>query len=69
MPGVKTITNIAVKCSCGTNLSEHATVEYSPVGEATMIVPVKCVRCSSKIFNEGRQRGFDEGFFEGKSSA
>ena len=68
MPGVKTITNIAVKCTCGTNLSEHATVEYSSIGEATMIVPVKCVRCSSKIYNEGRQRGFDEGYLEGKSS-
>ena len=68
MPGVKTITNILVKCSCGTDLSEHATVEYSPTGQATIIVPVKCTKCSSKIFNEGCKVGYDKGYFDGVAS-
>jgi len=68
MPGVKTITNIEVKCTCGTDLSEHATVEYSPTGKATIIVPMKCEKCLLRIFNEGRQRGFAAGRIKGKSS-
>jgi len=68
MPGVKTIVNIEVKCACGTDITNNSTVEYSPTGKVTMIVPTTCKKCCSRIFNEGRQRGFDEGYLEGKSS-
>lgn len=68
MPGIKSITLVAVRCSCGTDLTDVSTVEYTPSGKATLIVPMKCQKCSSIIFNDGKKRGFDEGVLEGLSS-
>lgn len=68
MPGIRIVAEVAVKCSCGTDMSEHATVEYSPTGKATVIVPTSCKKCCSKIFADGHKTGFDKGCSKDKLS-